>query len=337
LSSADSPTILFTSAGRRVELLRAFRQAYEGLELESNIVALDVDPLAPALRTADRSYLVPRLTDPAYIPTLVDICRGEEVKLVFPLIDPDITVLAEHRSEIEETGAHVACVCAEAAALAADKWRTTRFFERLGLAVPRSWLPEEIESAELSYPLFIKPRLGSAGKDAFRVGTEREMRFFLEYVPDPMVQELLLGPEITCDIICDLDGETLAVVARRRIEVRWGEVAKGVTVGEDRVIDACLKIARHLPAKGPMTAQCILRDGDPYFTEINARFGGGFPLAVAAGVDAPRWYVAWAAGFPIATPPIGSYRTGLYLTRFDDSYFLTEAEHARLASRHFRP
>jgi carbamoyl-phosphate synthase large subunit len=276
--------VLFTSVGRRVELLRAFRRAYDSLGLGGNIVAVDIDPLAPALQEADRPYIVPRLTLPDYIPTLVEICRREQVDLVFPLIDPDIPMLARHREDVEATGARLAVVSTEAAATTADKWLTAQFFQHLDLPTPRSWLPGQLNPAQAEYPVFIKPRGGSAAKHTFKVGNVQELAFFSDYVPDAIIQEYLPGPEITNDVICDLDGEVLAVVSRQRIEVRWGEVAKGVTVCDPTITEACVKIAQALPAVGPITVQCMMKDGVPHFTEINARLGGGVPLGIAAGV-----------------------------------------------------
>jgi carbamoyl-phosphate synthase large subunit len=324
--------VLFTSAGRRVELLRAFRRAYQALGLDGDIVAVDIDPLAPALQVADRPYIVPRLSTPDYVPALVDICRQERVDLVFPLIDPDIPVLAQHRAAIEAAGARPAVVSPEAAATTADKWLTGQFFQHLGLATARSWLPGQLDPAGVEYPLFIKPRFGSAAQGTFKVRNARELVFFSDYVPDAIIQEYLPGPEITNDIICDLEGEVLAVVSRQRIEVRWGEVAKGVSIYDPAITQACLQVARALPAVGPITVQCMLKDGVPHFTEINARLGGGVPLGIAAGVDAPGWLLARAAGVPVPIPPLGSYQAGLYMTRCDASYFLTEAECERMAS-----
>jgi len=326
--------VLFTSVGRRVELLRAFQRAYQALELDGDTVALDIDPLAPALQVADRPYIVPRLDHPAFVPTLVEICQREQIGLVFPLIDPDIPLLARHRAEIEATGARVLVVSVEMAEMTADKWQTYQFFQGLRLPTPRSWLPSQIDLAAADYPLFIKPRFGSAGKHTFKVHNQRELAFFLDYVPDPIVQEYLPGPEITNDVICGLDGEVLAIVSRQRIEVRWGEVAKGVTIYNPTIVDACVKIARALLAVGPITVQCMMKGDVPHFTEINARLGGGVPLGIAAGVDSPRWLLARAAGLPVEIPPLGSYRTGLYMTRFDDSFFLTEEDYVHTASHH---
>ena len=318
--------ILFTSAGRRVELLSLFRDAYRDLELSGNIVAVDIDPLAPALRVAQNYYLVPRFDDARYIPCLTEICRREKIKVILPLIDPEIPLLASHRNEFESVGAQVGTVSAEAAELTADKWRTGEFFAGLGLQVPNSWLPGQLDAGSAAYPLFIKPRRGSAAKDTFRVSNARELNFFLDYIPQPIVQEFLPGPEITSDVICDPQGEVLAVISRRRIEVRWGEVSKGVTLHCPQIQSACLKIARAVDAKGPITVQCIMKNERPYFTEINARLGGGAPLGVQAGSNWPAWFLARAAGLPIQPAPLGSYQEGLFLTRFDTSYFLRETD-----------
>jgi carbamoyl-phosphate synthase large subunit len=324
--------VLFTSAGRRVELLSLFRTAYRSLNLEGHIVAVDIDPLAPALQSADRIYIVPRLDDQTYVPALVEICQREAVKLVLPLIDPDIPVLARARRELESVGARALVVSPEAANTAADKWETFKFFQELGLPTPKSWLAEDPTLSAAQFPLFVKPRCGSAGKNAFKVKDREELNFFLRYVPNPIVQEFIDGDEITSDVVCDLRGEVMAVVSRRRLEVRWGEVAKGVTVHNPQITGACVCIARALRAVGPLTVQCMVKAGELCFTEINARVGGGAPLGVFAGANWPRWLLAQAAGLDEPVPPATPYKVGLYISRFDDSVFLTEAQCEEMAS-----
>lgn len=327
---------LFTSVGRRVELVRAFKQAYTDLGMDGQIVAADIDPLAPALQLADRPYIVPHYNSPEYIPTLVKICEREHVKLILPLIDPDIPILAQASDDFARIGAHVASVTAKGAAITADKWLTQQFFLELGLPSAKSWLPNMAELQSQELPLFIKPRSGSAAKHTYKINTADELAFFLQYVPDPIIQEFLSGAEITSDVICDPGGEILSIVSRKRIEVRWGEVAKGVTIYERTITEGCIKIAKALCARGPITVQCILHEGVPIFTEINARLGGGVPLGIAAGADYPRWLLARANGIPIDIPPLGSYQVGLYLTRYDESLFVTSKRYEQLAGHTFR-
>ena len=243
---------------------------------------------------------------------------------MLPLIDPDIPVLARHRDNLRIVGARVAVLSPEAAAVTADKWHTMHFFRRLGLPTPRSWLPGQSKHLPGEYPIFIKPRDGSASERAFVARDEREYAFFIHYVRNAIAQEYLPGPELTTDVMCDLDGEILAAVSRQRIKVRSGEVEKGVTVCDPRVLDASAAIAKALGAIGPITVQCMMKNDTPYFTEVNARLGGGFPLGLAAGADSLRWLLAKTAGLPATIPPVGGYRTGVYMTRFDDSFFLTD-------------
>lgn len=329
--------VLFTSIGRRVELVRAFRRAYQDLGLEGSLLGVDCDPLAPALREVDQAQIVPRINSPDYVPTLADLCGRQEVDLIFPLIDPDILVLARHERLFRSVGSRPVVVPEPAARLAADKRRCAKFLESLGLRVPRTWSRQELQSEKLPYPLFIKKNNGSAGLHCFKVSSRRELDFFLRYVPNPLVQEFLPGPEITTDVMCDLEGNLLGTVSRQRIEVRSGEVAKGVTVFHPLIHDACRKIAAGLHAIGPLTVQCIMKNDVPYFTEINARFGGGVPLGICAGMEGPRWLLARASGVQIEIPPPGSYKTGLYLTRFDESFFIDGSEYETDLRGHLRP
>jgi carbamoyl-phosphate synthase large subunit len=316
--------ILFTSGGRRVELLRSFRAAYEELGLHGNIVTVDIDPLAPALSQVDRYYMIPVLKDPGYIPAIVDVCKREDIDFLIPLVDRDIPFLVPHRAEIEAGRTRALIPTDEAAAIVSDKWLTYEFFGRLGIPTARSWLPGDAAIDDLEYPVFIKPRFGSAGEGTFAVRNRRELEFFVDYVDRPIIQEYLPGPEITSDVLCDLEGNVSAVVSRKRIEVRTGEVAKGVTVFDSEISEGCVTVAKGLDAVGPITVQCMMKEGRPYFTEVNHRFGGGIPLAIAAGAPFPLWLLADAAGRDIDVPPIGTYQTDVYMTRYDETMFITE-------------
>ena len=316
-------------------MLHAFRNAYRALGLGGAITAVDANPLAPALKIADRSFLVPRTEKSDYVATLLRICRQERIDLIFPLTDPELPLFACHRDEFAKAGSRLVLSTERAVTISSDKWLTKSFFNHLDLPTPQSWLPGKDIPDPVSFPLFIKPREGSGSARCFEVRNERELELFSSYVPNPILSELLPGPEITSDVICDLNGQLLAVVSRQRIEVRGGEVAKGVTVFDPRISDACRVIAQELCAIGPITVQCMMKDGVPHYTEINARFGGGVPLTIAAGADFPRWLLADAAGLKVSIPPVGSYTVGMYMTRFDDSHFITETEREQMASRCF--
>ena len=119
----------------------------------------------------------------------------------------------------------------------------------------------------------------------YKAENEAQLKFFVGYVPDPIIQEFVPGAEITNDVVCDFDGRLLSIVSRQRIRVQGGEVLIGKTVFDQQIVDDCAKIAEALPAYGPITVQCMMSGDRHLFTEINARFGGGAPLGFAAGAQ----------------------------------------------------
>ena len=304
--------------------MRAFRRGLDELGLDGRLVGVDIDPLAAALQVTDHSHLVPRFTSPEYIPALLEICRAEDIDLLVPLNDHEMPSLVAHIDEFERVGVRPLVLGPDTYAFTEDKLATYRFFVDLGVPTPETWTPEAARNAGLEYPLFVKPRRGSSGKDAFLVRNQRELDFFIDYVDEPLVQEYVEGPEITSDVLCDATGSVRSVVSRRRIEVRAGEVSKGVTVIDDEVIERCVQIAQGLKATCPITIQCMIRNGVALFTEINPRFGGGVPLALEAGAPLPKWLLALESGLEVTIPPLGSYRSGVFFTRYDDAFSLDE-------------
>ena len=86
--------VLFTCAGQRVDIVRAFCAA------GAVTLAADADPLAPALYHADRRAIVPLITDADYVTTIAKLVRDHDVRLVIPLNDLDHPVLSRARYEL---------------------------------------------------------------------------------------------------------------------------------------------------------------------------------------------------------------------------------------------
>lgn len=326
-------TTLLTSVGRRVELVRLFRDAYARLGIEGRIVATDLSPLAPALAFVDKGYITPRVNDAGYMSVLEAIIEREGANLIFPLIDPEIPILAAHRERLESHGAKLGVSPLSAVQISESKWSTWEFFKGLGLPVPRSWIANEMTIADLdevsANPLFLKPDRGSSSIDTFKIRNRKELEFFRNYVPNAIVQEWLPGPEVTTDVICGLDGGLLSTVQRQRIRTRGGEVSVGMTIRDEEIDHSVRQIAAALDARGPICVQCIYMNGRPHFTEINARFGGGFPLGVAAGSQGVVLLVANAAGIPVQVDELAAYKVGVSFLRYDESVFISQVDLGR--------
>ena len=79
--------ILILSSGTRNKLVSYFIQEFKN---KGKVVCTDCSELAPTLYDADKFYIVPRIDAPNYLDVILDICKKEEIKGVFSLIDPDL-------------------------------------------------------------------------------------------------------------------------------------------------------------------------------------------------------------------------------------------------------
>ena len=315
--------ILFTSVGRRVSLIRYFRRALKELQLDGRIIGADASDRSPAFHITDASYLVPRVETAAYIPRLLEICAQEQVSIIIPLIDTELGLLAESRHQFQALGAQVIISNPEVISIGMHKTETGAFFKKNSIDTPEIYSAEDISRCGYRLPVMVKPNDGSASRMVFKAETDEQLEFFRHYVPNAIIQEFIDGDEYTLDVFVDLSGAVRCVVPRLRIEVRAGEVSKGMIVKNDRIIELGKRVGECLPgARGCITLQCIVnRQGEIKMVEINPRFGGGAPLSIEAGADMPKWVVQMVRGQEIGDVE-HSYRDGLMMLRYDDEVFI---------------
>jgi carbamoyl-phosphate synthase large subunit len=301
------PGVLFTCAGQRVDIVSAFARA------GARTVAADVDPLAPALHHADAQAIVPRVDDPSYPDTLRALVAAHDVMLVVPLTDLDQHVLAAQRDEL---GAVVLLSPEPVVVAMADKYLAHRYLAERGIGSPDSWLPEELPD-EVPYPVLVKARAGFGSRHIYRADDREELDFHLRHTPvASLVQRRCEGEEFSIDVLCDLEGRCLNAIPRTMIQSKGGESIKGMTIKDPELIELGRTVAESLPIWGPANVQCFREpDGLLLVTDVNPRFGGAFPLPLAAGSRYPELALELAAG-ERPGPRVGEFRAGVVMTRF---------------------
>ena len=306
--------VLFTCAGQRVDIVEAFRRA------GATAVAADANPLAPALYHADVHALVPRIDDDGYIPALHALVEQHDVKLVVPLTDLDQVLLARSR---EQLGATVLLPDVETVERLGDKYLAHLLFEERGITSPPTWLPNGVPD-DATFPLLVKARHGFGSRHIYRAADRTQLGFFLGYTPvDSIVQACLGGEEFSIDVFCDLEGRCLNAIPRTMIESKGGESIKGMSIRDEALIELARAVAEKLELVGPANIQCFREaDGSHYLTDINTRFGGGFPLPLAAGGRYPELALAIARG-ERPERRLGEFREGVVMTRFFSDLSLT--------------
>jgi carbamoyl-phosphate synthase large subunit len=299
--------VLFTCAGQRVDIVTAFRDA------GGFTVAADLNPLAPALYHADR-HLIPAPVDaPEYVSGLADVVKEHGVDLVVPLTDLDMTLLAERRDRL---GATLLLPAAEVVERANDKYLTHLFLEEHGIGSPAAWLPEALPE-DLPFPVLVKPRRGFGSRNISLAHDRPELDFFLQRIPvAPFVEAFCGGEEFSIDVFSDLEGRCLNAIPRTMIESKGGESIKGMTVRDQELIELGRRVAETVGVVGPATIQCFrTAPGRHEVTDVNLRFGGAFPLPLAAGGAYPTLALALARR-ERPEPRVGAFREGVFMTRF---------------------
>jgi len=314
--------VLFTCAGQRVDIVSAFHRA------GATTVATDADPLAPALYHGDRMALVPRIESPEYVPALAALVAEHDVRLIVPLTDLDQGVLARSRDALAPALVLVpdAAVCDAMG----DKWLAHLFFEEHGIPSPRSWLPADVPQ-DARYPVLVKVRQGFGSRHIYRAADPDDLAYHLRATPvESFVQEQCLGDEFSIDVFCDMETRCLNAIPRTMIQSKGGESIKGRSIKDWELIEHGRRVAEAIGIAGPANIQCFREPGGSLpVTDVNPRFGGAFPLPLAAGGRYPELALALARG-ERPEPRLGDFREGIVMTRFFSDLCLVDGPDGRL-------
>lgn len=275
--------ILFTSVGRRVELIQAFKNAAKNLKVNLEIYGADITDSAPALYFCDHTVIVPKIKDGNYIPTLIKICKEEKIDALIPTIDTDLLLLSQHKNDFGNT--IVVISDEDKVAICRDKRYTADYFNSLGLNSPHP--VDDYKNYKEGFPAFIKPKDGSSSIFAYKVENKEELIAYAHQVPDYIIQPFISGTEYTVDIFCDFEGDPIYITPRIRLAVRSGEVLKTEIRQDDSIINEMKELVKDYKPCGQITVQ-LIKDSETnknYYIEINPRFGGGAPLSIKAGAD----------------------------------------------------
>ena len=275
--------VLITSAGKRVVLVQIFQRTFREMGLEAKVYTTDMRPsMAPAGIISDGCIPVPRCTADSYIDCLLDICREKQIGVIIPTIDTELLVLAENHQRFMDQGVRLAVADKEFIRICRDKRLTKDFFQQIGIAVPAA-----VDKLHPVFPMFAKPYDGSLSTNIHIIRSQEDLTaeiladpklIFMEYISRDEYKEF------TVDMYYGLDGRVKGIVPRERIEIRAGEINKGITRKNGIVGFLLERMGKLDGVRGCICLQLFYResDGDVKGIEINPRFGGGFPLSYYA-------------------------------------------------------
>jgi carbamoyl-phosphate synthase large subunit len=308
--------VMLTCAGRRNYLIKFFQEA---LKERGRVFAGDASADAAALQEADEGFVLPPVNQIDYFDVLLDLCQRHRIRLLLPLNDLELPLLARQRDRFLQVGTLAVISSPKAIDTCYDKWATFEFLESYGIPAPKTYLSlaearQALARGEIAFPLVVKPRWGSASigieypeddeelEIAYRFVKKLLARTFLAHVSasDPercvLIQERLSGQEYGLDVINDLKGFYITTFVKRKLAMRAGETDRAVTVENDELKKLGEKIGQKLGHVGNLDCDVIVRQKGYCVLEMNPRFGGGYPFSHLAGANLPAALIAWANG-----------------------------------------
>lgn len=312
--------ILLLSVGTRNQIVRYFKKAFAGV---GNVVAADMSPLAPALYEADRFYIVPGMNDPTYVPVILDICKKEQIQGVLSLIDPELLILADQEEAFRQAGVTVIGSSPALCEMALDKYQMFLWLEAHGYLCAKSYLkPEDffqaVDAGTMSYPVFVKPVKGSASLSISKVFDGKTVELLCANDSDLMIQEFLDGQEIGADVYIDMiSGKVVSIFTKKKLKMRAGETDKAVSFRDPELFALIERFALEAGFRGQIDIDLFDVDGKFYISEVNPRFGGGYPHAYACGCDHMKLILNNLKGIS-NVPQIGAYEEGIYMMKYNE-------------------
>lgn len=311
---------LILAAGTRNKIVQYFRKTFEGIGM---IVATDASKLGPAIYDADKYYIVPSITEPGYIDLILDICKKEKIEGVLSLIDPELSLLAANEEKFRRVGTKIVGSSYEVCEIALDKMQMYGWLVNHGYNCARSWKDKDefykdVEEGEVTYPVFVKPYKGSASISISKVYDRETVELLFAHNDDLMIQEFLNGQEIGADVYVDMiSGEVVSIFTKKKLKMRAGETDKAVSFKDPALFTLIEKFALEAGYRGQVDIDIFDIDGRYYISEVNPRFGGGYPHAYESGVDHIKLILNNLKG-QANLKNIGAYDEGIYMMKYNE-------------------
>lgn len=311
--------VLMASAGRRTKLAQYF---CETLGDGGRLVVTDCSPHAPILYTVDNRYIVPRIDAPHYLDKLLTICQKENIKGIFSLIDPEIGLLAKNKKPFESLGITVFTSDYQACETCLDKMAFFKFLNGHGFRCAFTVdnftdLKRALTAKKMDFPMFIKPRKGSASIGIAVINNEKEAAALFDRDGDFIFQQHLGTDEYGVDVYIDMiSREIVSIFAKKKLAMRAGETDKAISIIDNELFRVVSDLVKALDLLGPLDIDVFKINGQYYISEINPRFGGGYPLAFECGENFPGFILDNMRGIK-NKPAIGRYQEGIVMMKHD--------------------
>jgi carbamoyl-phosphate synthase large subunit len=222
---------------------------------------------------------------------IFDICKKENIKGVLSLIDPELSMIAQYEKEFKELDVTVIESSYELCERTLDKWEMYKWMKSHNYKCAKSYIDinefkQAVSNGEINFPVFVKPAKGSASISISKAYDMETVELLYSHGEYMMIQELMDGQEIGVDCYIDLvSNEVVSIFTKKKLVMRAGETDKAISFSDDELFRQVEKFVVENGFRGQIDIDIFEINGEYYFSEVNPRFGGGYPHAYACGAD----------------------------------------------------
>ena len=312
--------VLILCSGTRNKVVQYFKAALAG---RGNVVCTDMSRAAPSLYEADRYYIVPRVADANYFDVILDICKKEKIHAALSLVDPELSLLAENAQRFASVGTRIIGSSCALCEMSLDKFQMYQWLIDHGYRCARSYVDKEaffadVEAGKIRYPVFVKPSRGSASINISKVYDKETVELLFAHNDGLMIQEFLDGQEIGADVYIDMiSHEVVSIFTKKKLLMRSGETDKAVSFRDEKLFDLIKRFAEEAGYTGQIDIDLFQINGEYYISEVNPRFGGGYPHAHECGCNHIELILNNLQGIE-NQPRIGQYEDGVCMMKYSE-------------------
>ena len=312
--------VLILSAGTRNKIVQYFRRTLAG---SGKVIATDMSNLAPAIYEADKYYIGPRMDAPGYLDVILDICEKEKITGVLSLIDPELSLISKYADRFASLGTTVIESSYDLCEMSLDKFQMYNWLTAHGYRCAKSYMDKEsffadVDAGLIDYPVFVKPARGSASISISKVYDRETVELLFAHEDGLMIQEFLDGQEIGADVYIDMvSHEVVSIFTKKKLKMRAGETDKAVSFKDEKLFALIEHFVQEAGYNGQIDIDIFDVNGEYYISEVNPRFGGGYPHAYESGADHMKLIVNNLSGNANECV-VGNYEEGTYMMKYNE-------------------
>jgi carbamoyl-phosphate synthase large subunit len=310
--------VLLSSAGAKIPLLQALKNAALKLQPDAKIIAGDSSKPVVSQYFADQFWHMP-LCNKSNLDAIKVGLAEYQITHIIPSRDGELMFWSEQKKALKLLGIEVLVSAEEVIQLCLDKFSFAQIKTHPKCKVIPALLHPD-ESADL---WVVKERYGAGSQNLGLKLTTQEALHHAKTMQCPLYQPFIQGTEISVDAWLDKNSKLKGHICRYRTKVQHGESQISQTVYLPQYDEWIKTLLEQLQLTGPVVLQAIIDQHQQlHIIECNSRFGGASTLGIKAGVDSLYWSLAESMAIDITQLPFTPAKQTITQVRYAGDLYL---------------